>query len=128
MAFSKDFSDQLLAIVDTTEEQLVANAIEQFENLMFEQLRKNEITLELYKFRWISSSSTFYDKFILQLYKNFCTNLGFRLETTNVYNMEKKSICFLKVSEQSTQREAIYEPCDITLTKNECSKIVLRIR
>jgi len=128
MAFSKYFSEKLLAIVDTSEEQLIANSIAELEKLMDEQLDEKQIILDINKFRYIVYSPTFYGKLILQLYKNFCTNLGFKLEKTNVYNMEKKSICFLKDSNESTQRETVYVPYDPTLSPHECCLIKVIIR
>ena len=128
MAFSEEFSKQLLAIVNTTEEQLIANSIAELEKLMDEQFDEKQIILDINKFRYIVYSPTFYGKLILQLYKNFCTILGFKLEKTNVYNMEKKSICFLKDSNESTQRDTIYEPYDPTLRPHECCQIKFIIR
>jgi len=131
MAFSAVFSKQLLEIVDTTDEQLIANAIKELEDLMVTKLHEKNFTLHLDKFRWTSSSHTFFGKLICQLYENFCKNLRFTLEMkkTCAYYMEKKSICFLKEdSVNSTQRETIYLPCDPTSTPHECSRIEVKIR
>ena len=127
MAFSDAFVAKINEIVNKTDDQLVADAITKIESYILKQVTPNvnSIGVVLDKFSCAPYSPAILRKIIDQLHYNFCVTMNFELDKNTAYDMKKKSICFLEVSDKSTQWETTYDPCDYT--SDDCRKFVIKL-
>ena len=127
MAFSDAFVAEIDKIVNKTDDQLVADAIAKIESDILKQVTPNvsSIEVDLYQFSWEPYSKEILLKILDQLHTNFCVKMNFELDNKTAYYMKKKSICFLEVSDKSTQWETTYDPCDYKC--NKCRKFVIKL-
>jgi hypothetical protein len=127
MAFSDAFVAEINNIVNKTDDQLVADAIAKIESYILKQVtpKVNSIEVDLHEFLWPPYSHAILRKIIAQLHYNFCVTMNFELDKKTAYYMKKKSICFLEVSDKSTQWERTYDPCDYTC--DDCRKFVIKL-